>query len=196
MANYPNRRKTQKPTRIQAIADPELDLPKLTPKQEAFVNYCLEGKSAREAYRLAYDCSSLDAKSIAASSWQLLQNPKIALSIRSRQRIGLAESQISRETHLSELARLREIAVENQQVSAGVQAEHYRGRVAGLYNDKLQLQIGPSDEMLLSQIAALLGPEMAKSLATAMGCDDGEVIECGTSTDAEFLKLPSPVEET
>ena len=189
MVNYPRRKKNE---RIQAVADPESQLPKLTVKQESFVNHVLAGKTAREAYRLAYDCTDMSEESIATESYKLTRNSQIAQSIRIRQRIGLDESSISRENHLTELARLREIAVENQQVSAGVQAEHYRGRVAGLYNDKLQLQIGPTDEMLLSQIAALLGPETAKSLAQSMGYDDGETIEIEASVDAELLLKAPP----
>jgi hypothetical protein len=195
MANYPNRRKTAGIERIQALENTDLDLPKLTLKQERFVKHLLAGKSAREAYRLAYDCSGMAETSIAVEACRLAQNAKIARSIRIRQRIGLEEAAITKDSHLSELARLREIAVENQQVSAGVQAEVARGRVAGLYNDKLQLQIGPSDDMLLSQIASLLGEQTAKTLASAMGYEESETIELGVTEDSAFLKLPSPVEK-
>ncbi|HEY6022066.1 MAG TPA: hypothetical protein VIY48_20015 [Candidatus Paceibacterota bacterium] len=168
---------TYKRKRREKILDPDnqgLDLPKLTVKQENYIKGLLEGKTKRQAYIEAYDASGMSDGAIAVESSRLSRNSKIALYLRTLQRIGLEESQVTRENHLAEMARLRELAVENQQISAGVQAEHYRGRVAGLYNDKLSLQVGPSNEMLLAQISALLGSELAGALAGAMGIESPE----------------------
>jgi hypothetical protein len=52
------------------------------------------------------------------------------------------------EAHLT-LARARELALAHGQISAGVQAEHYRGKAAGLYEDRIRLESGPSDNVLL-----------------------------------------------
>jgi hypothetical protein len=97
-----------------------------------------------------------------------LGNHKIAQYIRVIQRAGFEQASISRESHLTELARMRELAIENQQISAGVQAEHYRGRVAGLYNDKLSLTVGPSDEALLAQLGQMLGEETKTLIEQAL----------------------------
>ena len=40
------------------IADAE-ELPTLTPKQTAFVNALLQGKTASDAYREAYNCENM-----------------------------------------------------------------------------------------------------------------------------------------
>ena len=43
------------------------------------------------------------------------------------------------QSHLAELTRLREQALDAKQVAAAVQAEQYRGKAAGLYEDRLRL---------------------------------------------------------
>lgn len=194
--NYTRKRRDKEGKAIQALAAEEYTLPKLTLKQERFVKHLLAGKTNREAYRLAFDCSNMVEESINTAASRLAHSDKIERSIRILQRIGLESSVVNRENHLAELARLRELAIDNTQISAGVQAEHYRGRVAGLYNDKINLNIGPSDEMLLSQVASLFGADIAKTLAKSLGCEDGETIDVEPSQDADLLRLPSPTENS
>jgi hypothetical protein len=76
---------------------------------------------------------------------------------------------ITFEAHLSELARARELALAFGQASAAVQAEHYRGKAVGLYENKLELTTGPSDEDLIRRIEELFGEELAHEVATALG---------------------------
>jgi hypothetical protein len=168
-----------------AAESPENHLPKLTLKQQRFVKYILQGKTSKEAYRLAFNSNTKNESSVSAQASRLASDVKIASYLRYYQRIGLEEASITRENHLSELARLRELAVENQQVSAGVQAEHYRGRVAGLYNDKLSLTIGPSDEVLLGQLSKMLGESTVNLIEQAL-----------TPDDSDILALPSPLEKS
>lgn len=184
MPNYPRKPKANQ--RLAAVSDPDSGIPKLTAKQESFAKGLLEGLSTREAYKRAYNCSNSSEATIIADSHKLAAKPQIALYIRTCQRIGLQHAGITRESHLAELARMRELAIENTQISAGVQAEHYRGRVAGLYNDKLNIAISPSDEALLSQLQALLGPEIAQAI--------GEQLEPKTTPDAALLALPPPLD--
>ena len=79
------------------------------------------------------------------------------------------------ESHLAELARARELAIGHGQISAGVQAEHYRGKAAGLYEDRLRLAGGPSDFELIKAIADTLGKELAEEIATALGEASGPI---------------------
>jgi hypothetical protein len=72
------------------------------------------------------------------------------------------------ETHLAELARARELAIALGQMAAGVQAEHYRGKAAGLYEDRLRLMSGPSDQELLKAIEELLGKETAVAIGVVL----------------------------
>jgi hypothetical protein len=161
LPNYPRKRD-------KVEQNSPLDLPRLTVKQTRFVQALLAGNTTREAYKLAFNCSKMKDTSISAAASELLGNHKIATYIRAIQRMGFEQASITRENHLAELARMREIAIENQQVSAGVQAEHYRGRVAGLYNDKLSLTVGPSDEALLAQLGQMLGEETKTLIEQAL----------------------------
>ncbi len=77
-------------------------------------------------------------------------------------------ARVTMESHLAELARAREFAIANGQISAGVQAEHYRGKAAGLYEERLRLASGPSDVELIKAIGDTLGRELADEIATAL----------------------------
>jgi len=167
---YKRKRGNAPKQRLFAVADPESGLPSLTPKQEAFVTGILEGKSARDAYRDAYDCKAMSDNSVSNEAYRLRTNPEIARCIALYQRNAL-QIKVSQDGHLAELARLRELAVDNGQISAGVQAEHYRGKVAGLYEDKLKLQIGLSDDLILSQLGSFLGPELLSSISQGLGLE-------------------------
>jgi phage terminase small subunit len=99
-------------------------VPRLTPKQQAFVQRLLEGKSASDAYRAAYDSSKMADRTIWAEASRLRANPKVAAWLRHYQRIGMDEARITIKEHLAELARGREVAYALGQASAAVQAEH------------------------------------------------------------------------
>lgn len=167
MANYKRGPYKKRLPRLHAVATEEL--PALTVKQENFVNYLMQGKSGSEAYRAAYKPKRLKDEHVSHEAWALKLKPQVAKAIRFRQRIGLDNCKITLENHAAELARLREEAVEAKQISAGVQAEHYRGRISGLYQDNVNLRVGPSDEMLLSQIMQLLGEDTAIAIAEGLG---------------------------
>ena len=79
------------------------------------------------------------------------------------------EARITLRDHLAELARGREVALALGQASAAVQAEHYRGKAAGLYEDRLRLAVVPSDTELIKAIEKLLGKETAEAIGIALG---------------------------
>jgi hypothetical protein len=145
------------------------ELPRLTFKQAAFVNALLEGKTASDAYRAAYSCANMSNAAVWVEASRLRDNPKVALWLRHYQRIGAEAAQVTMDAHLAELARAREFAIDHGQISAAVQAEHHRGKVVGLYEDRLRLAGGPSDEELLKDIERLLGSETAEAIGAALG---------------------------
>ena len=145
------------------------ELPLLTPKQLAFVQALSQGKTASDAYRDAYNCSNMADTTVWSEASRLRANPKVSIWLRHSQRIGLDAARITMESHLAELARTRELAIEHGQISAGVQAEAHRGKAAGLYQNRLRLMDGPSDEELLKTIEELLGEEIAEAFGAALG---------------------------
>ena len=71
--------------------------------------------------------------------------------------------------HLAELARGRELALSLGQAAAAVQAEHYRGKAVGLYEDRLSVSASISDADLVKAIENLLGEEITKAVGTKLG---------------------------
>ena len=137
------------------------ELPHLTSKQSAFIDGLLQGKSASDAYRAAYDCSKMADRSIWCEASKLRSNPKVAQWLRCLQRMSLDATRLTLEAHLGELA------IAHSQIRAAVQAEHHHGKAAGLYGDASRVG-GPSDTELLEAIEKLLGKEMAEEIGAAL----------------------------
>ncbi len=70
---------------------------------------------------------------------------------------------------LGRLTRLREVALVAKQVSAAVQAEALRGKAAGLYEDRLRLTSGPSDEELVKATEELFDKQTTETIRAALG---------------------------
>ena len=87
------------------------ELPLLTPKQTAFVDALLRGKTASDAYREAYNCESMSQGAIWVEASRLRRSPKISLWLRHYQRIGADAARMTMKSHLAELARARELAI-------------------------------------------------------------------------------------
>ena len=102
---------------------------------------------------------------------RLRRNTKVSLWLRYFQRIGLDAARITMEGHLGELARAREFGLAHGQISAAVQAEHYRGKAAGLYEDRLKLSSGMSDFELLKAIEELFDEETAEAISVGLNGD-------------------------
>ncbi len=70
-------------------------------------------------------------------------------------------SLIDRESHLDELAKLRDKAVDTGQIGSAVTAEHYRGKVANLYTERLEVSDAnkESSDEIMTRISKLLGKE-------------------------------------
>ena len=117
----------------------------------------------------SYDCEGMAANSIWVAASRLRSDAKVALWLRHYRLAALQEGTLTLQGHLGELTRLREQALDAKQVAAAVQAEHYRGKVAGLYEDRLRLTSGPSDAELIKSIRALLGDDVAEAISVGLG---------------------------
>jgi len=173
-------------------------LPSLNSKQERFVLALLEGKTPLESYRIAgYGKGSKDSSATVNAS-KLKGHSKIRSILQHYQRLGQDYSAVTLENHLAQLARGREIAFELGQASAGIQAEHYRGKAVGLYQDRTQLDVTIKDETLVSQLAAFFGQDLASTVADALAGQpvDAEVVEIVETTESKLLGKPSAWEDT
>jgi hypothetical protein len=172
-------------------------LPALNSRQERFVLALLEGKSSLDAYKSAgYGKGSTDT-SCKVNAAKLKAHSKIRKVLQYYQRLGQDYSRVTLEEHLAQLARGRELAYELGQASAGIQAEHYRGKAAGLYTERTQLDVNVKDETLVSQLAAFFGQDLASTVAEALAgkAIDAEVVEIKDTTESRLLAKPSVWEE-
>jgi phage terminase small subunit len=133
---------------------------RLNARQQAFV-----------AYKLAYPASS-DYEAAAAAGYptatdrgiasRVANHPLVRAALESRAAVVSAQAALSREAHLNQLERLRELAIEQGQISAAISAEHHRGKVGGYYEDKLRLvtdRINKLTPAELDSVADALGIE-------------------------------------
>lgn len=105
----------------------------LTPKQEAFCLAYIETGNASEAYRRSYSAANMSESSINRKAKELLDNGKIAARIQELRAPAVKAAQITLETHLNDLKRLRDIAEKSEKYGPAIAAEIARGKASGLY---------------------------------------------------------------
>lgn len=110
---------------------------KLTAKQEAFCLAYIETNNASEAYRLAYKASKMKPETINRKAAELKDNGKIAARLEQLRAPVRERAQITLESHLERLNHLSLMAEQAKQYSAAIKAEESRGKVAGLYVEKI-----------------------------------------------------------
>ena len=122
---------------------------KLTPKQENFCNSYIELGNASEAYRLAYDAAGMKSTTINRNAKALLDNNKIAARLQELRAPVVERVRITLESHLDEMERLKQIALQSDNVNAALTAEMGRAKAAGLYVTKVESKTeisGPEGE--------------------------------------------------
>ena len=107
--------------------------PKLTFKQETFVNALLKTGNQYEAYCRAYECKNMSRGAIDVEASKLARHPKIALRLGQFRQSKTAESILTLEAHMSELRSLRDAARAAGQMSAAITAEVKRGELMRFY---------------------------------------------------------------
>ena len=114
---------------------------KLTAKQEKFCTEYITCGNASEAYRRAYDCGKMLPQTINSKGWLLLQKDQIRARIDALQKKAADAAVVTLEGHLNDLRALRDAAASAEQYSAAISAEISRGKAAGLYTEKQQVDL-------------------------------------------------------
>lgn len=147
------------------------DLPDLTAQQQMFVEGILSGKTASDAYRAAYNTESMAARTVWAEASRLRSNPAVAAWITAARIAGLGSAVVTYESHVRELERIKEIALESGNIGAAVQAEQIRGKAAGLHVDQVRDITDRHDPAQTLREIAVHSPELAASLAAVHGIE-------------------------
>lgn len=120
------------------------ELKKLTQQQDHFARLIVEGKSQAEAYREAYPKSrKWTDKALWNRASELAAHSGVLGRVSKLRQEAAAKSIITLESHLNELELLREMAKEQGNINAAIQAEVSRGKAKGLYVTKVEMDDTP-----------------------------------------------------
>lgn len=127
-----------------------MDLPKLTAKQnKCILRYFTNDKKKIEAYRFAYDCSNMSDETVEVEASRFFSNPKITPWLdffeKNTQQAMQEEIKYTQLEHFRELEEMKEVAMmcsdknNNPNVNAAIKAVELKGKLMGLYVDKLKV---------------------------------------------------------
>lgn len=111
----------------------------LTQKQENFCLAYIETGNASEAYRKAYNADGMKPETVNVKASQLLRQDKIRIRLEELRKPVTVSAQLTLGQHLSDLEKLRELARKEGKYGPAVQAEIARGKAAGLYVERSQI---------------------------------------------------------
>ena len=108
----------------------------LTPKQETFCLAYIEEGCASAAYRQAYNAERMKPETVNRSAKELLDNPKITARIQELQEAHQSRHNVTVDSLTKELEDARDLATQNKQPSAVVQAVLGKAKIHGLLTDR------------------------------------------------------------
>lgn len=118
----------------------------LTPKQEAFAQAIVTGVNQSDAYRAAYKVRpGTKAESVNVAASKLMSDAKVTQRVAELREPVAKKAQITLESHLDDLMRLRNMAAKEKQYSAAIAAEVARGRASGVHVEKSAVELTGKD---------------------------------------------------
>ena len=131
--------------------------PKLTLKQETFVNALLETGNQYEAYCRAYECKNMSRGAIDVEASKLTRHPKVALRLGQFRESKTADAILTLEAHMRELQSLRDAARTAGQLSAAIAAEVKRGELMRFYVKQVEsAQVNKFSQMSDEELEAFI----------------------------------------
>ena len=110
----------------------------VTSAEEVFCQNIVRGLGPSDAYRAAYDTSRYKERTIHAGAKTVSQRPHVIARIAELRAPVIKKVQITLEEHLIKLGKLSDQAAAKDQYSAAINGEMLRGKVSGLYVDKVE----------------------------------------------------------
>lgn len=106
----------------------------MTPKQKAFVAaYLRDQNGTQAAIEAGYSPTSAH---VTAS--RMLKDAKVADAIGKAQERVAKKAELTAASHLAKLEELRDAAISSGQLNAAIRAEELRGKVTGLYTERVE----------------------------------------------------------
>jgi len=126
----------------------------LTPKQEAFAQAIVTGISQSDAYRLAYKVGpKTKPESVNQNASRIMANVNVMSRVAELREQVAKKAQITLESHLDDLMRLRNMAAKEKQYSAAIAAEIARGKASGVHVEKTQADVAVTFPRVINVIS-------------------------------------------
>ena len=131
---------------LDIVANPRQEK-QITPKQEEFARiYVTEDITQTEAAVKA-GFSPKSAHAIASQLLNGVRYPHVVARIKELKLELARKYEVNFESHVKQLAQIRDQALQNNNYAAAVAAEKSRGQAAGLYIDRKEIMHGNIDQM-------------------------------------------------
>ena len=108
----------------------------LTPKRIAFAEAVASGKNQVDAYRSAFGPHKMMAKTAQEAASRIMADSNVQAKVAELRAPIAMKAQITLESHLEDLQRLRNMAAKEKQYAAAIAAEIARGKAAGVHIEK------------------------------------------------------------
>ena len=152
------------PVEIMNSAKVDVDgLEDLSEKDFQFVLGILQGKSAIQAYEDSRPHLKSKKSTRYGNAWKLHHKPYIQAWLSAAKQSRAGSAILTRENHLLELERLRELSIDAGDMKSAVKSEEVRGYVAGLRVERVDINVN-NPAAILQEIRQM-NPEVATMLA-------------------------------
>ena len=131
----------------------------LTPKQEKFAQGVASGMSQADAYRHAYNAEKMKPETIQKRASELMCKGEISGRVRDLQEEGAKIAVYTLAEHLSRLDKLSRGAEAEGKFAEAVRAEELRGKAAGLYTERQQIDHTSNGESIQPQVIEIVAPK-------------------------------------
>lgn len=160
----------------------------LTEQQQAFAEFLAAGDNQADAYRKAYPASAnWTNNALYVNASKLAKHKGVLAAVKELRAPAVAAAELTIESHLAELARLREFALRTNQPGAAVTAEMARGKVAGFYIERRENgnagEFAALDAMRKQDAIEAINAEIERRARLAVGANDVTDVEAKDETD-------------
>ena len=137
----------EKMTEPDSIVEKADDLPTLTHKQFNFVKGILEGKTASDAYRDAYDAENMSDAVIWVKASELKSSGTVSVWLVEAREQALTSAIMTKEAYIRELWADR-VKMEKDHPALSLKALELAGKVMGHYVDRVEVDVNAKVEKI------------------------------------------------
>jgi hypothetical protein len=157
----------------------------LTAQQETFCMNVAKGKTLADSYRAGYSPKN-NSKTVYAAAGRLIKTERVARRIAELRALQIKKVEITLEEHINKLGQLSDQAAAKDQYSAAINGEMLRGKVSGLYVDKVETKNINLNGSLASEIklSRLTDDELTEYIRLTAKASDDSMDDLKVVTDA------------